>query len=322
VKSLRAALECPACAGDLRWSERISCGGCGAEYETREGVAAFLTPNLERRDLWVEAESGLERLARENPELRRSLLEPTVQSLSPADRYFRSQLLEAAGDYRKAGQALESAQADLYTADYLSGMRRSLGRVVGLAEAVEEPIVDIASGRCSLVEQLAQAGRRVVASDFSPLVLRRARRRLSHLGLADGIDFLAFDARATPFREGSVGALTTHLGLSNIERPGDVLVELGRISRGPLLAICLFYREDDEPNAAAIRAARLETFLFRASALEAFARAGWDVEEVGSDRANVEPTPAAVVVEGARIDALPVAESEVEWSVLRATRSR
>ncbi|MFQ6124452.1 MAG: class I SAM-dependent methyltransferase [Candidatus Heimdallarchaeota archaeon] len=175
------------------------------------------------------------------------------------------------------------------------------------------------SGRGYLVEELARRlGQPVVATDFSPRVLQRDHQWLTFLGLYDRVSLLAFDARCTPFKEGAVETLTTNLGLSNVEDPGNLLQELRRIVAGTFLAISQFYPEDDEVNAKKIRETGLSMLLFRRTALECFVDAGWEVEVVNVCTGKAHPTPTGVVLEGAGIDAFPVAETMLEWCVLVA----
>lgn len=47
--------------------------------------------------------------------------------------------------------------------------------------------------------------------------------------------------------------------------------------------------------------------------------AGWVVDVKNSFGAESRPTPAGVVLEGARIEGLPVADTRLEWCVLAAT---
>jgi len=166
-----------------------------------------------------------------------------------------------------------------------------------------------------MARRLAQP---IVTTDFSPRVLRRDRWRLEFFGLYDRVSLLAFDARRTPFKDGAVKTLTTYQGLANIREPGNLLRELRRIVSGEFLALAVFYPEDDEANVAVINELGLADLLFRRSALEGFAKAGWEVEVVYSCTARAQPTPTGVVLEGAGIDTLPVAETTLECCTLLA----
>lgn len=182
-----------------------------------------------------------------------------------------------------------------------------------------EPVVDLASGRGYLVEVLArELDRPIVATDFSPRVLRRDRLWLEFLGLYDQVSLMAFDARRTPFKDGAVAALTTNLGLPNIEKPGSLLSELRRIVSGTFLAASHFYPEDSVANAAAIRRYGLSDLIYRGPTLEQFQAAGWRVEVANNCRSRALPTPVSELIEAAGIDALPVAETTLEWCTLVA----
>jgi hypothetical protein len=111
--------------------------------------------------------------------------------------------------------------------------------------------------------------------------------------------------------------MTTFLGLANVEHPGELLSELRRAAGGRLFAIHQAYPEGDA-NADLIREAGMERLAYRERFLEELAHAGWDADVVFECRAWALPTPAGVVLEGARIDGLPVAETEVDWLVIEA----
>jgi hypothetical protein len=264
----------------------------------RDGIGLFLTKDLSRNDLWERMDSGLVRYLREHPDLERQLLEVPLEKLNPADQFFRALVLEAQGNYREARTAEETANRGLYTPEYLACWTSQFDYVIAQLAATSGPIVDLASGRCYLVETLANRLQRpMVATDFSPTVLRHNRHRLENSGVYDAVSLLAFDARRTPFKAGSVATLTTNLGLPNIEAPGALLTELRRIVAGVFLAISHFYAESDEANASAIRAAQLDTLLYKRSALQQYRVAGWEVEVknargCAADASNVLKAPA------------------------------
>jgi len=181
------------------------------------------------------------------------------------------------------------------------------------------PIIDLASGKCYLVEKLAQKlSRSIIATDFSPRVLRRDRRLFKFLGLADRVELLAFDARRTPFKDGTVKTMTTNLGLANIEESGKLLDELRRVISGELSAIMSFFPDDDVANRAAAEKLGISSFMFRDSTLRLFDEAGFAVELKNIRKGRALPTPRGKLLEGAGIDALPVAETELEWCTLLA----
>ncbi len=323
-------LECPVCHGGLTWAVleqrgahieegHANCVTCGATYPIWEGIGLFLTPDLPRNDLWEQVGSGLMQFLRAHPNVERQLMDAPLDTLSPADQFFRALVLEERGDYAQAHTAAERARTRLYTPEYLACYTSQVHYVVERLAATEDPIVDLASGRGELIETLARRlNQPIVATDFSPRVLRRDRRWLEFFGLYEQISLLAFDARRTPFKDGAVKILTTNLGLPNIEQPDRLISELQRIVAGEFLAISFFFPTEDEVNAAAIRQAGLATFLFRDSALAQFRAARWQVEIANSCTGIARPTPPGVILEGASIDAIPVSETTLEWCVLIA----
>jgi len=90
---------------------------------------------------------------------------------------------------------------------------------------------------------------------------------------------------------------------------------------GVFLAISHFYAESDEANAPALRAAQLDTLLYKRSVLQQYREAGWEVEVKNACVGTAQPTPHSSVLEGASIDGLPVAATNLEWCVLRGTNT-
>jgi len=322
-------LECPVCRGILKWDvieereNRIetgtaNCQECSAAYPVREGIGMFLTPDLPRKDLWEQVDSQLILYLRERPDLEWKLMDVPINTLEPADLYYRALVLEERGKYEKARELEELAEEGIYTAEYRACWQSQIEYVIEEIAGSEGPIIDLASGRGYLVDKMAQRlDRLIVATDFSPRVLRRDRKWLETMGLYDKVSLLAFDARRTPFRKKAIGVLTTNLGLPNIEEPGNLLRELRRVVGGRFLAITHFYPEEDEINGSALRENGLIT-LFRAEAEESFSSAGWETEVVNVCRGLARPTPTSEVLEGAGIDGFPLAETMLEWCVIAA----
>ena len=233
---------------------------------------------------------------------------------------FRALVLDERGAYLEAADLAAAAERDLYTASYLACRDRMLAAAVEEVSGGSGPIVDLASGRCTLVEELARAvARPIVATDVSPVVLRRSRARLRALGLADRVELVCLDARRMPFRDGAIETLTSFLGLGNVTKPGGLLAELRRTVLGVFTPVCTFFPAADAANRAAARDAGLEQLLVAETAEAAFSDAGWRVETVASCVSAADPTPPSVVFEGARVDGLPVARTNVEWRLLRAS---
>jgi ubiquinone/menaquinone biosynthesis C-methylase UbiE len=207
----------------------------------------------------------------------------------------------------------------MYSEEYLACNESQMNYVIEHLSGANGPIVDLASGRGYLVEKLIQRlDQHVVITDFSLPVLRRDSRWLEFNGWSERASLLAFDARRTPLKDGVIKNLTSNLGLPNVENPGEVLNELRRIVGGKFLAIMHFYPPEDRENADAIREIGLTSFTYRQTTLQGFDEAGWRVKLANRCAGRAAPTPTGVVLKGAAIDALPVAETTLEWCTLEA----
>jgi uncharacterized protein YbaR (Trm112 family) len=325
-------LECPACHGTLEWEvsdgsqSRIEAGAatcreCPAVYPIGDGIGLFLLPDPQRRDLWQEVDNRLLQYLQEHPNVRRELMETPLEELGPADLFYRALVLEAQGEFKQARELEDLATAGIYTEEYRACLRSQMEYVIEQLAGTEAPIVDLASGRGSLVERMLgslDADRRIVATDFSLPVLRRDRAWLRTMGWYDQVSLLAVDARHTPFRAGSVELLTTNLGLQNIDGLGIVLRELRRIVRGRFLAVSHFYPEEDDANSRAIGERGLLS-CFRREALAGLGEAGWQAKLANVCHGLARPTPVSDVLDGAGIDGFPVIETILEWCVIDAT---
>jgi uncharacterized protein YbaR (Trm112 family) len=323
-------LQCPHCGGALRWDvaqqsgDRLReaeahCTRCGASYPVREGIGLFLTPDLPRDDLWEQAESGLTAHLREHPEVERRLMDVPVESLNPADQFFRALALEERDDFAGARAAAQLARGGLYTEAYRQCLESQLAFVVERTAGIQMPIIDLASGRGELVEALLRSSTApVVATDFSPRILRRDARVFAALGLADRLSLLAFDARQTPFKDGAVTTMTSLLGLPNVEDSMALVRELRRIVGGQLLAISHFFPPDDAVNGAVIHTSGQAAMFYERETLDLFAAQRWRAELLNRCSGPAEATPRGVVIEGAAIDGLPVASTTLDWGVLHA----
>lgn len=326
---LMELLQCPVCHGELGWDvaerdgDRIErgsarCTACEATYPIGEGIGVFLPPDQQPKGAEAQ-ESRQERYLREHPEVERQLLESPLETLNPADQFFRARALEARGAYPEAREAWERSQEGLYTAEENAAIESQFVKLVELVSTASGPIVDLASGRCYAVERILRAVQRpVVATDIELSVLRRDRRYLSFWGLYKRVSLLALDARRTPFRDGAVETMTSFVGLANVREPGDILAELRRVVSGTFLSVSVFYLPDDEVHGPALRKAGLEANIFRSSSLEAFAAAGWEAEVSNLRTATVRPTPKGVLLEGFGVDGFPLAETTQESCVLVA----
>jgi uncharacterized protein YbaR (Trm112 family) len=333
-KFLVEMLECPLCHRQLDWQiisehkdqieqAEAHCPQCGALYPVIDGIGIFLTPDLPRNDMWQQVDSQLTLYLKEHPDIEKQLMGGPVEKLSPTDQQFRALVLDERGRFAEGKKTEQIAHKNLYTSEYLAGSNSQVEYVLESLGAFRGPIVDLASGRCYLVEKIASQLRRpVIATDFSLSVLRRDRKYFQFLGLDHLVSLLAFDARKTPFREGAIEVMTTNVGLLNIEEPGDLLRELKRIVNGILLSISHFYPPEDDANRKVIEAAGIEAFVYKESALRHFSETGWHAKIENSRVSRAQPTPASVLFEGARADGLPIAPTELEWCTIHADSDR
>ena len=323
-------LECPSCHGELNWKvvqhqgdrveeAEVNCKKCSGTYLIKEGIGLFLTPDLPRNDLWEQLDSQLIQYLRENPQIESKLMDVPLNTLNPADQFFRAQILEERGEFAQAKATANFAYSKLYAPEYLKCYNAQINYLIAQLSIFDGPIIDLASGRGDLAELLVRKLKQpIVFTDFSPQILRRNRRWLDFFGLYERVSLLAFDARRSPFKDGAIKVMTTNLGLINIEEPENLLIELKRIISGKFFAISHFYQEDDEVNVEAIKKVGLDQFLFRKPALNSFCKAGWQVKMENMMIGKACPTPKGEVMEGAGIDAFPVAETKLEWGVLVA----
>jgi ubiquinone/menaquinone biosynthesis C-methylase UbiE len=265
-------------------------------------------------DSWAQAESALSLHLREHPDVERALLHSSLESLNGADLFLRASVVEERLGFEAARLAYELADERVYSEDVRRAREEMLDRVVDLVRGGDGRVVDVATGRGTLLERLLRATERpLVATDVSATVLSRVRARLG----TKGVEYVVADTRELPFEDGSVPTLASHLGLANVPDAGPLLRELRRVGH-KLVTTHLFYPDDDEENLAAAREHGLGELLSRTAALAAFAAAGWKVEVELEREVPVEPTPASELIPGVRIDALPVAPTRATWCVLVA----
>lgn len=96
-------------------------------------------------------------------------------------------------------------------------------------------VLDLAAGTGTSSEPFAQAGARVVPTDLSLGMLEVGKRR------SPGLTFVAADALALPYADGSFDAVTISFGLRNVEDPSAALREMRRVTKpGGTLVVCEF----------------------------------------------------------------------------------
>ncbi|HET6444093.1 MAG TPA: Trm112 family protein [candidate division Zixibacteria bacterium] len=323
-------LCCPICHGDLSWTITArkgsqieegtsSCVECGAEYPIRQGIAVYLTASDNPEDLWQDVESNLMSAIKENPDLNKALMNSSIESLNPADQFFRAMALEELGDFEGAESAEKIAHKGLYTREFLDCWKAQVEYLIGKLERENGPIIDIASGRCYLVKEMVQGlAAPIVASDFSLQVMKRNRQWLEFHGLTERVSLLVFDARQSPFKTRSIQCMTTNLGLPNMRGATSVYNELRRVVSGRFLGISNFYLEQDA-NAETIASYGLAELLYEKQLEVGLSEAGFRIDIENRCRGEAKPTPVGEVLKDAQIDGLPVADTDIDWCVIQAS---
>jgi demethylmenaquinone methyltransferase/2-methoxy-6-polyprenyl-1,4-benzoquinol methylase len=114
--------------------------------------------------------------------------------------------------------------------------RKVVARAVG--GGPDQLVLDLAAGTGTSSRAFVRAGGRCVACDFSVGMLSVGARRP-----ADRLRFVAGDALALPFRDGTFDVVTISFGLRNVADTGQALAELLRVTRpGGRLVVCEFSR--------------------------------------------------------------------------------
>ena len=329
-KELTQWLVCPACHSALTWTARktvgreilegtASCTQCRTHYPIHDGVGAFKARDQTAEDLWEEADTGIQALLREEPRKVRRLLNAPVDGMNPSDLLLRGFILESTQGLRAAKPVIDLALERLYSPETHRASRSQMQFVRSHLRGRPGFVVDLASGRGSLLEFLLPGTRRqFVATDMSPRVLRGDLQRLREIGFGPRISALAFDARQSPFADQSVPTLVTNVGLMNIKNPGGLLRELRRIVSGTFFAITAFYPEKEGPNSKAIRELGLVPLLHRRSALREFRAAGFSARVCNFRKARTRPTPEGEIMKGFQPDRLPVVDTELGWCTIVA----
>ncbi|MCM1991843.1 methyltransferase domain-containing protein [Oceanirhabdus seepicola] len=325
-------LECPVCHGDLIWeikeqkgdrviNAEIICSKCKADYEVRDEIAVFLTPDLPRNDLWEKGESGLEKHFKENPEIYKELMTTPEEELNGADYWFKASYLDMKGNYEESSRMYKRTHEKIYTQDSINGLKSQKEFVIKNIENDNDTIVDIASGKGYLVEAMLQdTNNYIIATDFSPIILERNREYFKFKGLYEKLSLIAFDARKTPFKNNSIQIMTSNVGIQNIEDPGNVIDEMNRITKGKFMSIMHLIDENDKVHIELFENYGGLDYATKERAKDTFKRNSWNSEIQNSFMAEIKPTPTGKILDGGQIDGFPIQDTKVEFCVIVASK--
>ncbi|MFL5958808.1 MAG: methyltransferase domain-containing protein [Gaiellaceae bacterium] len=190
---LRALLVCPACRRELEWQERrIDCTGCGAVYESVDGIPVLRRTKRHGSDAQKDVQASF--FDEADPEF-----EVTRPHGTPW--FYRSLLGEK--------------------------LRRSLAALPLPAGTMTAVVVCGGSGMDA--EFLARVGAAVISTDISLGAAQRTRERSRRYGF-DVLPVVA-DAESLPLRDRSVDLLYVHDGLHHLDSPQAGTREMLRTSR-------------------------------------------------------------------------------------------
>jgi demethylmenaquinone methyltransferase/2-methoxy-6-polyprenyl-1,4-benzoquinol methylase len=149
----------------------------------------------------------------------------TRATLAKEPKDVQSMFDDVAAKYDRTNDVLSLGQDRFW--------RREVVRAVGARPG--QRILDLAAGTGTSSLPFMRAGAAVVSSDFSLGMLAEGRRRYPQL------PFVAGDAMALPFADGSFDAVTMSFGLRNVADVDVALAELHRVTRpGGRLVVCEF----------------------------------------------------------------------------------
>lgn len=329
-KYLIDLLVCPVCHGELAWKiekqrdDRIiegkaSCKNCNLSYPITDEIGIFLTEEIKRDDLWENVSHYFSDLFEKYPEIENKLMKSPLEDLSPADKFFRGMVLEERNLFEEASDVFKLAHNELYTEEYLTCATNQIDFICETLNHEKNPILDLACGRGYLVEEIAKkTDNYIIASDFSPLILHRNKLIWKKEKIYDKISLIAFDARKSPFKDGSIKIMTSNLGLPNIGNSSSLLKELRRIISGKLMAIFYFYPLDDKKNIEELTKYDILDFSVLSQTILRFNEADFKVNLLNNCFSKAKPTPSGVILKDVGIDALPIEETTLEWCVIEA----
>lgn len=314
---IQERLACLICHQALtRQDGGFRCPECDLSFPTWQGVPCLFGPGKE--DLWAGNRSGLMRLLDENPQFRENLERQPEEALNGADTFAKAGLLQDQGRFLEAARLQQAAGEKCYSPAYRQSFRAHLDFIAESLGDCPGPVVDIASGRGMLLSHLlGRVEAPLVAADLSPTVLANGLAVCYPEEVASGrLTLLALDATSLPFRDNSLPAVTTCVGLQNIPNPEQAVRELRRVCAGIFYALCFFFPEDDWENQGAAAQFGLDGAYSQRRLTGLLESCGWNVRCFETPAFYMEPTPVGKAVPGYQVDGLPVAATNAQFITL------
>ncbi len=320
-KALIPLLICPICHGELK--NRVDkqdefniiegefvCKNCERKYPVVDGIGIFLEGKERSDDLWKEQKDFATRFKREHPIQFFLLTKTFIGNIKPQHHFLKGLLLEDE-------KTLERATKRIYTKDYLIGYEKTRRALWEVEKNNPHVILEIACGRGGFFKEFIRSRRGngvYVATDFSPTVLQSNLKWLRANGLEGKVTLLAFDAKAMPFRDNSIPAAVSNLGLPNIRNDGKAVEETFRVlaARGVFITNFMFTTEETE-NYAKAKEYGLHQFYVKRGVEETFRKALFEFSLEELHRGLVRPTPGG-------IDLFPAVPDKYSFSVIKARK--
>ena len=339
-KYLQPLLICPKCRNELDWkitkttkkyfvNADINCPKCGQKYFVKDRIANFLIDYKEETppDNWERYEEYDSLFFEDNLDKKQALLNAPLESLNVVDLYLLNRLLQKVDkpDVKTQEKITEVSRLSNPTRPVQNAGPSQLSYVWNMLRNHSGFVLDIASGLGSLANRLfASTKFDIIVSDISYFVLRDSYKNLS-VAKNNRLTKMAFDATASPFRDGSVDMITTYYGLQEIPSTKSALKECHRICNDKFYIIASFGPEDDdETYKIAKEIYKLSDELIMAgkkdSCMEFIRKVGFNVKCENSKSVFAPKAPRSEFIPNFGFDALPIVDTTVEFCTLIAKK--
>ena len=325
---LKEILICPECHGELIWDitnennihiieAKVKCDNCAKIYAVKNGVGRFVDYEDNSDDSWQTIDNWLKNFTAENPEIKEKLMTTDIEKLNAADIMIRSMINKVEGNHDEAEKLNKICNQKAYKEETIKAGQAQLGYIVNALKNEKDFILDVASGRGVLVSKfLENTDTCIVSSDISFNVLEKAKESAEKEVFDNRISYIAFDLNKSPFKDKSVQAITTYVGLQNINNPEKIFAELRRICGGKLYSACVFCCEDNVVNHKALENDKLDKTWIKSKYIEEFNKVGFKSVVENAIITLDEPTPVGEIMQGVKIDSFPIEPGNFERAVV------